>query len=115
VLSWLARLLLQQARKVDIVGRWGGEEFVVALSGASEAGAELAAERIRDAVQAMVVKDEDSQEIHVTIRLEHAAWSRGNAEQLIDRADQAMYRAKAVAETGCGRGSSRPGEACARP
>lgn len=113
VLSWLARLLQQQARKVDIVGRWGGEEFVVALSGAGEAGAEVAAERIRAAVQAMVVKDEDSQEIHVTISIGACCLVAGEtAEQLIDRADQAMYRAKAGGRNRVVVGPRpRPGEA----
>jgi two-component system cell cycle response regulator len=96
LLSWLAQLLQQQARKVDIVGRWGGEEFVVALSGADEAGAELAAERIRAAVQAMVVHGDSNQDIRVTVSIGACSMVAGEtAEQLIDRADQAMYRAKA--------------------
>lgn len=95
VLSSLARLLQHQARKVDIVGRWGGEEFVVALSGAEEAGAQMAAERIRTAVQAMVAQDEKGQEVRVTISIGACSMiAEESAEQLIDRADQAMYQAK---------------------
>jgi two-component system cell cycle response regulator len=113
VLSCLARLLLQQARKVDIVGRWGGEEFVVALSGADEAGVQLAAERIRTTVQAMVVEDEDGQESRVTISIGACCMAAGEtAEQLIDRADQAMYRAKAGGRNRVVVGDRpRPGEA----
>ena len=96
VLLCLARLLQYQARKVDIVGRWGGEEFVVVLSGAEEAGAQMAGERIRAAVQAMVVQDESGQEVRVTISIGACSMIAGEtAEQLIDRADQAMYQAKA--------------------
>jgi len=113
VLSGLARLMQQQARKVDIVGRWGGEEFVVALSGADEAGGELAAERIRAAMQAMVVQDEDGQEIRVTVSIGACCMVEGEtAEQLIDRADQAMYRAKAGGRNRVVAGARpRPGEA----
>jgi diguanylate cyclase (GGDEF)-like protein len=63
VLAALGRLLAKQARKTDIVGRWGGEEFVVVLSGANEAGARIAAERIRKAVEAMTVLDEKGQRV----------------------------------------------------
>ena len=38
------------ARRSDVVGRWGGEEFVVALPQTSEAGARVAAERLRKAI-----------------------------------------------------------------
>ena len=112
-LSWLARLLLQQARKVDIVGRWGGEEFVVALSGADETGAQLAAERIRAAVQAMVVQGQDGQEMHITISVGACSMAAGEtAEQLIDRSDRAMYEAKAGGRNRVVVGArSRPGEA----
>jgi diguanylate cyclase (GGDEF)-like protein len=96
VLSALARLLLAQARKVDIVGRWGGEEFVVVLSGADEEGARIAAERIRAAVEGMVVQDEWGGEVRATISIGACRMLPGeSAERLIDRADQAMYQAKA--------------------
>jgi diguanylate cyclase (GGDEF)-like protein len=112
VLSALARLLQHQARKVDIVGRWGGEEFVVALSGAEDAGAQMAAERIRAAVQGMVVEDENGQEVRVTISIGACSMIAGeSAEQLLDRADQAMYQAKAGGRNRVVVGASpRPGE-----
>jgi diguanylate cyclase (GGDEF)-like protein len=113
VLSALARLLQAHARKVDIVARWGGEEFVVVLSGADEAGAEVAAERIRAAVQAMVIQDEDGQEVRVTISIGACRMiTEEPAEQLIDRADQAMYQAKATGRNRVVVGARpRPGEA----
>jgi two-component system cell cycle response regulator len=113
VLSWMARLLQQQARKVDIVGRWGGEEFVVALSGADETGVKLVAERIRAAVQAMVVQSKDGEEIRITISVGGCCMMAAEtAEQLIDRADQAMYRAKAGGRNRVEVGARpRPGEA----
>ncbi len=96
VLTALGRLLAHQARKTDLVGRWGGEEFVVVLSGAPEPGARIAAERIRSAVERMSVLDEKSQRVAVTVSIGIACLEvNDNAEVLVDRADRAMYQAKA--------------------
>ena len=97
VLAALGRLLAQQARKTDLVGRWGGEEFVMVLAGAPESGARIAAERVRAAVEAMTVLDERGQRVPVTISLGVACLEvNDNAELLVDRADRAMYQAKAA-------------------
>jgi two-component system cell cycle response regulator len=96
VLTALGQLLAHQARKTDLVGRWGGEEFVVVLSGAHESGARIAAERIRSAVERMSVSDEQSQRVPVTVSIGIACLEvNDNAEVLIARADRAMYQAKA--------------------
>ena len=44
VLKGIAQVLLRIARQSDMVARWGGEEFVLALMQTSEAGARVAAE-----------------------------------------------------------------------
>ena len=96
VLAALGRLFAHHARKTDIVGRWGGEEFVVVLSGAPESGARIAAERIRSAVERMSVLDNKKQRVPVTVSIGIACLEvNDNAEVLIDRADHAMYQAKA--------------------
>jgi two-component system cell cycle response regulator len=96
VLAALGRLLAKQARKTDLVGRWGGEEFVVVLAGAHEVGARIAAERIRAAVEAMTVLDEKGQRVPLTISIGIACLEmKDTVELLIDRADHAMYQAKA--------------------
>ena len=51
VLAALGRLVVKQARRVDLVARWGGEEFVVALVGADAVTGLTAAERYREAIQ----------------------------------------------------------------
>ena len=55
VLAAIGRLIVKQARRVDLVARWGGEEFVVALVGADAVTGATAAERYREAVQKMTV------------------------------------------------------------
>jgi two-component system cell cycle response regulator len=96
VLTALGQLLATHFRKTDIVGRWGGEEFVVVLSGANEDGASTTAEKLRKAVENMVLYDEKGQRIFVRISLGIACLEVNDTEEmLIDRADRAMYQAKA--------------------
>jgi two-component system cell cycle response regulator len=97
VLAALGRLFAHQARRTDLVGRWGGEEFVVVLAGAAEPGARIAAERIRSAVEKMSVLDDKGHRVAVTVSIGIACLEvRDNVEVFIDRADRAMYQAKAA-------------------
>jgi two-component system cell cycle response regulator len=95
VLAALGALLGEQIRKVDCAGRWGGEEFVVALSGADADGGLVAAERIRGAIGRMPVKDLAGELIPVTASIGLAAYLEGDSiDSLVTRADRAMYAAK---------------------
>ena len=87
----LARLL----RKVDLVARWGGEEFVATLSGTDARGAETVAERLRSAVAAIELRASDGSKVSVTASFGVATWNRSEGrDSIIDRADRAMYDAK---------------------
>jgi two-component system cell cycle response regulator len=97
VLAALGRMLAQYARKTDLVGRWGGEEFVVVLAGANEAGARIAGERIRSAVEKMTVLDDKGQRVPITISIGIACLEvNDKVDVLVERADHAMYQAKAT-------------------
>ena len=77
--GWLAAL-----RSVDTLGRVGGDEFAVLLPNCDADAARLVAERIRSATP-------DG----VTCSMGFARWDRAEtAEQLLHRADEALYRAK---------------------
>ncbi len=96
VLQGVARVLESVARKSDFVARWGGEEFVVALPQTGEAGARVAAERVRRAVAAEVHAPLDGSEgLRVTVSIgiasSTAPWS---IDDLVGSADAAMYAAK---------------------
>jgi two-component system cell cycle response regulator len=94
-LAALARLLASQARKPDLVARWGGEEFVILLTATDDAGARTCAERIRRAVEDLDVVDADGAKIPLTISVGVARFEIGDTmEGLVDRADRAMYTAK---------------------
>jgi two-component system cell cycle response regulator len=95
VLAALGELLVQQLRESDLAGRWGGEEFVVACTSTNGAGSLIAAERLRMAIEAMVVTDDKGVRIPVTASIGAATWRNGESlEALIDRADRAMYASK---------------------
>ncbi|TKL85445.1 GGDEF domain-containing protein, partial [Enterococcus faecium] len=55
VLKKVARLMLSAARKTDVVGRLGGEEFVLLLSGTALPGAVQHAERLRQDIAALLL------------------------------------------------------------
>jgi two-component system, cell cycle response regulator len=95
VLSAIGAALTAQTRTEDLVGRWGGEEFVVALYGADESGTLAAAERIRAFVANLKIPDAAGQLVPVTVSIGVAVFQPGEAvNDLIDRADRAMYSAK---------------------
>lgn len=96
VLQGVARVLAAIARKSDFVARWGGEEFVVALSQTAEAGARIAAERVRRAIAEAKYALPNGTEHRVTasIGLASADAPEWHFEDLLGRADKAMYSAK---------------------
>ncbi len=94
-LQGLARHLNSMTRDIDIVGRYGGEEFVILLSKTPLGAARDIAERLRSAVENSPLAT-DSGNLRVTISLGVAAISSEtpDLETLIARADQALYIAK---------------------
>ncbi|HEX5123015.1 MAG TPA: diguanylate cyclase, partial [Rhodanobacteraceae bacterium] len=84
-----------ELRQGDALGRYGGEEFLILLPGASTADAEIVAERIRKRVQemSMIVS---GMRIGLTVSLGVAAVDTEVAipDDLIERADAALYRSK---------------------
>lgn len=83
-------------RITDVMARFGGEEFVVLLPGTDKAGAQHMAERLRGEIETQ----RDSTLPTCTVSLGVAVWE-GSAQPLLDiqalinRADAALYNAKA--------------------
>ena len=94
----VARVLRQAlARPVDVLARYGGEEFVALLQEADAAGAQVVAERLRVAVQALGIVNPDSPLGVVTISIGSASAvlpPGAGAADLLDAADKALYEAK---------------------
>jgi len=97
VLAALSRLMGSLVRSCDVVARWGGEEFVVALPSTKLDGASLVADRIRAALEALPITDPSGQILNVTASLGVAELEAGETlDQVVDRADRAMYAAKSA-------------------
>jgi diguanylate cyclase (GGDEF)-like protein len=95
VLKGVARIIKQMARDTDVVARYGGEEFVVIMPETDAKGAQIIAERIREAVKAEVFQTEMGP-LRITMSLGIATFPDHGQEkqQLIDLADQCLYHAK---------------------
>lgn len=95
ILKSIAGLCRQLFRNVDIVGRYGGEEFAVLLPETDVDEALQVAERLRKAVAATVIINH-RQHVSVTISLGLAQLERNckSVGILVDRADKALYAAK---------------------
>lgn len=95
VLQHFAIVARQSLRRVDVVGRLGGEEFAALLPGTDAAGAVQLAERLRQAVAERPADIEaGSLAYTVSVGVTWFAPSDSNADAILARADRALYRAK---------------------
>lgn len=97
VLQAVAKALSRHLRAGDLAGRYGGEEFLLVLPGSNMIGARIAAERIRKALEAMVV-DTEHGPLKVTASFGGASvcgpGCGGTRDDVFARADGALYEAK---------------------
>jgi diguanylate cyclase (GGDEF)-like protein len=97
VLAELAGHVRTSLRPSDIVGRYGGEEFVILLPHTSSESALRLVERIRESVASLTVRAGDDQ-VSVSISSGIAgllgAEENDGLDRLLDRADRALYAAK---------------------
>jgi two-component system, cell cycle response regulator len=96
VLQQVAKVLREDLRNYDRVGRWGGEEFILILPETQLDDAIVVAERIRIKIAGMKISLETGETLSVRISLGVACTSShvSSLLKLIDAADQAMYQAK---------------------
>ncbi|MBI3596073.1 MAG: diguanylate cyclase [Nitrospirae bacterium] len=97
VLQSLAKVLCADKREYDVIGRYGGEEFLVLLPQVDAQGAITVAERLRKRVEETDLATNLRKPVRVTISLGVTTFNEEaiNEEDLIRRADEALYRAKA--------------------
>ncbi|MBU1191494.1 MAG: diguanylate cyclase [Gammaproteobacteria bacterium] len=94
VIKSLAHLLMQRLRQTDIVGRYGGEEFVVVLPDTDSEGAAAVMEEVRKAFSDIEF-DTEAGSFSVTLSVGLVSCGNcGEAETIAEQADQAMYEAK---------------------
>lgn len=99
LLKILARLLRENVREVDTVGRYGGEEFIILMPETTKELSARTAERIRQAVASAIFPgfaDDPDMAVFKTISLGVATYPEdtNDVQTLVSLADQALYRAK---------------------
>ena len=95
-LQQVAKILKEDLRVYDRIGRWGGEEFILILPDTQLMDAAKVAERIRARTAEMEMSLENGEEFSVQISLGIASTASqfSSLTKLIDAADQALYQAK---------------------
>jgi two-component system cell cycle response regulator len=94
-LQQVAKLLTNDLRNYDRIGRWGGEEFILVLPDTQLEDAAMVAERIRVKIAKMKISLENEETFSVQISLGVACTGLfSSLAKLIDAADQALYQAK---------------------
>ncbi|MGQ9898025.1 MAG: diguanylate cyclase [Acidobacteriota bacterium] len=99
VLREVAMVIRETLRDSDIAGRYGGEEYIALLPETDRSRAQEAAERIRQAIERTPFTASLSiphQKLHLTISIGIASYPSDATQlnDLIQQADEAMYRAK---------------------
>jgi diguanylate cyclase (GGDEF)-like protein len=89
----VARVIEHSVRHVDLAARYGGEEFAAILIDTDLEGALEVAERIREGI-AKANLAPDREKVTVSIGVAAVPTDATNKEELIDKADWAMYLAK---------------------
>lgn len=87
----------RRLRASDVMGRWGGEEFVLVLPSTDPTGAARLVEQIRDGVEALQIQHEGADPFRITVSagvVIAQPHQHLSAEQLFTLVDQALYRAK---------------------
>lgn len=95
LLREVARVMAAGVRECDLVARWGGEEFLLLLPGTDLNGAGRLLERIREGIEMSALRC-GAARASVTLTIGVAVSRCGDsAEDVVRRADSAMYRGKA--------------------
>jgi two-component system, cell cycle response regulator len=99
VLRGVARALQAELRTEDVVGRYGGEEFLILLRGVGLEGAMTVAGRVRAAIESTPIPIRATAVLHVTASFGVAslrACEPSDAPTLVSHADRRLYAAKAA-------------------
>lgn len=96
VLVEVGQLLLKSLRSVDIVARYGGDEFVIVLPQTTPHAAKLIAERMRRSIEQNTFLKKEGYALKLTASFGVASYpeSARSKEELLKIADEAMYRVK---------------------
>jgi two-component system, cell cycle response regulator len=98
--SWMivesSRIIKSCVRDIDIVVRYGGDEYIVILAETDRQGSQIVAERIRSNMADYLFQPRENLHLHITCCVGVAIYpdDANSKEELIQLADKAMYRGK---------------------
>lgn len=95
VLKMISTTIANSLRSFDIVGRWGGEEFVVLLINTKAEDLFTLTDRLRRLVESSTLTLDNGESLKVTVSIGvTAAQKEDTVESLVERADKLMYESK---------------------
>lgn len=95
ILRETAKVIKESVREIDLVARYGGEEFSIILPETDRKGSILVAERIRRKIEDNIFKAYDEKlKVTVSIGLSVYPEDSENSEDIVEKADKALYAAK---------------------
>ncbi|MEP1384613.1 MAG: diguanylate cyclase [Paraglaciecola sp.] len=101
IIQSLASDFVRALRKQDVVGRWGGEEYLFLLPDTKGEDALLLAEKLRKRIESMRFKHEDK-DFGATVSIGvHQVTEQDSINQAISKADQCLYQAKVAGRNRC--------------
>jgi diguanylate cyclase (GGDEF)-like protein len=92
VLKAIGKFLQQNVRDVDVVARYGGDEFVIMIPEAANDAAHILSERLRKNLSEM--KFDDLPPVTISLGIATFPYDGKDPEDLVKKADAAMYSAK---------------------
>jgi len=97
LIKTIARVIRESVREVDLVARYGGDEFVVLMSESSRSNAGVVAERVRRAVENTSFSV-SGERIHSTVSIGIASFPTDtpNGEEMLAIADKQLYTCKSM-------------------
>lgn len=113
VLQALVNTCRALLREGDVLGRIGGEEFAILLNESNERDGALAAERFRQAVEAMVVEHDPPLQVTASFGIATIGPDFASSEAWMAEADLALYAAKAAGRNCCQVAAAQPQSAAA--
>jgi len=102
VLVMVSDALRQTVRRTDVVGRYGGEEFIVLAPETDMVNAQILGERLREVVAERTKQADDLPDVTISIGVAQAeSGTMTHFEELVHLADSALYEAKRTGRNRC--------------